>query len=310
VSLAFVFPGQGSQRLGMLAALGAVRGAIRTTFDEASLALGVNLWQLAQEGPEAQINQTEFTQPLLLAAGVGVYRAWLSAGGPRPSFLAGHSLGEYTALVCADALGLADAARLVRLRGQLMQAAAPAGVGAMAAVLNAELDVVEAACLAAQQGQVVSPANLNSPGQIVIAGHAAAVERAIVELQARGVKRVMRLNVSVPSHCALMRPAAQRLEAALNDLELKAPSIPVLQNVDARPRQKSVEIKSALVKQLYSPVRWVDTIQVLSAQGLTRIAECGPGSVLQGLTKRINPEVQNLTLGEPDAFNSALEAWR
>jgi [acyl-carrier-protein] S-malonyltransferase len=291
----------------MLKALSESRGAIRTTFDEASLALGSNLWQLAQEGPEQQINQTEWTQPLLLAAGVAVFRAWLSAGGARPQFLAGHSLGEYTALVCADALALADAIKLVQLRGQAMQESVPAGSGAMAAVLNAELDVVEAACAAAAQGQVVSPANLNSPGQIVIAGDSEAVDRTIAELQARGIKRVMKLNVSVPSHCALMRPAALRLEKALDQIEFHAPQIPVLQNVDARPRQKSSEIKSALVKQLYAPVQWIDTVRVLRAQGVNRVYECGPGKVLAGLCKRIDGELEILNLGEPDSFNAALE---
>ena len=286
--LAFVFPGQGSQSVGMLAELAAREPAVRATFDEASAGAGVDLWQLAQQGPESELNRTEYTQPALLAAGVAVWRAWLAAGGARPAALAGHSLGEYTALVCADAISLGDAAALVRARGQYMQDAVPAGVGAMAAVIGADDDVIAQACSDAAGDEVVSPANFNSPGQVVIAGHAAAVERALALLAERGVRKAVKLPVSVPSHCALMRDAATRLAARVESLAWRTPSIPVVQNVDAQAHDDVARIKQALVLQLHQPVRWTQCIAALQSRGAQRFAECGPGKVLAGLVKRID----------------------
>lgn len=310
MSLSFLFPGQGSQAVGMLGALAAQHPVIGETFAEASEAISLDLWQLAAHGPEAELNRTENTQPVLLAASVAVYRAWLAAGGRTPQFMAGHSLGEYSALVCANALKLADATRLVQLRGRAMQEAVPAGTGAMAAVLNAAPELVQECCTAAAEGEVVQPANFNSPGQIVIAGAASAVERALARLAEKGVKRAIRLPVSVPSHCELMRPAAIRLAAALQTVELHPPAIPVLQNVDARPRQKPLEVASALVQQLYSAVRWTETVEVLATQGVTHALECGPGKVLTGLVKRIDERITGLSLSEPAGFDQALETPR
>ncbi|HSR64458.1 MAG TPA: ACP S-malonyltransferase, partial [Xanthomonadaceae bacterium] len=254
--LAFVFPGQGSQSPGMLGELAQQHALVRDTFAEASDGAGVDLWTLAQEGPEEQLNRTEFTQPALLAAGVAVWRAWLQQGGVRPAQLAGHSLGEYAALVAAGALPLADGARLVRLRGQLMQDAAPAGTGAMAAVLGAEDALVEDVCREASADGVVVPANYNSPGQIVIGGHAAAVDRALALLAGRGVRKAVKLAVSVPSHTPLMREAADRLAQAMGDTAWSAPQLPVVQNVDAQAHGDVAAIRDALVRQLYLPVRW------------------------------------------------------
>lgn len=310
MSLSFVFPGQGSQAVGMLSALAAVHPEIAATFAEASDAIGLDLWTLSQAGPDSELGRTENTQPALLAAAVAVWRAWRAAGGPEPQFLAGHSLGEYSALVCAGALTLADAMRLVRLRGQAMQEAVPAGTGAMAAVLNASPDLVQECCAQAADGEVVQAANFNSPGQIVIAGASTAVERAIAQLAAKGVRRVIKLPVSVPSHCELMRPAALKLAAALEKVALQSPVIPVLQNVDARPRQIPAEIRGALVQQLYSAVRWTETVEVLATQGVTHVVECGPGKVLTGLVKRIEERLVGHAIGEPAGFDVALEALR
>src|SRR5690606_30421567 len=274
-SLAFVFPGQGSQSSGMLGALADAHPLVRTTFAEASDGAGVDLWALSQDG-DARLDQTEFTQPALLAAGVAVWRAWLHAGGAQPMALAGHSLGEYSALVAAGALSLADAARLVRLRGQLMQDAAPAGTGAMAAVLGAEDDVVAAVCREASGDDVVVPANFNSPGQVVIGGHAAAVDRAIALLAERGVRTAVKLAVSVPSHTPLMREAANRLSEAMAGLRWQDPKLPVVQNVDAEVHEGVQAIRDALVRQLYLPVQWTGCVHALAARGATRIAECGP----------------------------------
>lgn len=310
MTLGVMFPGQGSQSVGMLGALAPAHPVIGQTFATCSDALGYDLWQLVQAGPESELNRTEITQPALLAASVACYRAWRAAGGAEPGFMAGHSLGEYSALVCAGALELADAVQLVRLRGQAMQDAVPQGTGAMAAVLNADPDLVAECCLAAAGQQVVQPANYNSPGQIVIAGHAEAVERALALLATRGVKRAVRLPVSVPSHCELMRPAALRLAEALAGIEIQPPKVPVLQNVDARPRQDPAAIRTALVQQLYSAVRWTETVQVLVTQGVTEVIECGPGKVLAGLVKRIDDQLQCHTLSEPAAFDAALERLR
>lgn len=308
--LAFVFPGQGSQSLGMLAELGERHALVRETFAEASEGAGVDLWALAQQGPEDQLNRTEFTQPALLAAGIAVWRVWQACGGAQPARLAGHSLGEYTALVAAGALTLADAARLVRLRGQLMQDAAPAGTGAMAAVLGAEDALVQEVCAAASGEEVVVPANFNSPGQIVIGGHAAAVDRALAMLAERGVRKAVKLAVSVPSHTPLMREAANRLSDAMSTLDWRAPQLPVVQNVDAQVRDSIESIRDALVRQLYLPVRWTECVQALAAEGSTRIAECGPGKVLAGLVKRIDKALDARALGTPAELDAALADWK
>ena len=293
----------------MLAALAEVHPVIRETFAEASEGAGVDLWALSQQGPEDQLNTTEFTQPALLAAGVAVWRAWQQQGGAMPVRLAGHSLGEYTALVAAGALSLGDAARLVRTRGQLMQEAAPAGTGAMSAVLGAEDALVADICRQASAEDVVVPANYNSPGQIVIGGHATAVQRAEALLAESGVRKVVRLAVSVPSHTPLMREAANRLSQTMAGIEWREPALPVVQNVDAEVHDGVQAIRDALVRQLYLPVQWTGCVQALAAAGTTRIAECGPGKVLAGLVKRIDKSLDARAIGTPDDFSAALEAW-
>ncbi|MGH8172976.1 MAG: ACP S-malonyltransferase [Rhodanobacteraceae bacterium] len=308
--LAFVFPGQGSQSIGMLAELSELHAGVRETFVEASDGASVDLWALSQGGPEAMLNRTEYTQPVLLAAGVAVWRAWQKAGGAMPSRLAGHSLGEYTALVAAGVLALSDAAHLVRIRGQAMQDAAPHGIGAMAAVLGAEDAVVEEVCREVSGEHVVVPANYNSPGQIVIGGHTVAVDQAIALLAERGVRKAVKLAVSVPSHTPLMREAANRLVEAMTAYTWREPSIPVVQNVDAGVHRGVAAIRDALARQLYLPVRWSGCIAALSAAGATRIAECGPGKVLTGLVKRIDKSLDGRALGTPAEFESALEEWR
>lgn len=308
-SLAFVFPGQGSQSIGMLAELAATDALVRASFDEASEGAGVDLWALSQNGPEDQLQQTEFTQPALLAASVAVWRLWQARGGALPSVLAGHSLGEYSALVAAGAIELRDAAKLVRLRGQFMQDAAPAGSGAMAAVLGAEDAVVEAACADAAKVGVVVPANYNSPGQIVIGGHTAAVDHAIALLAERGVRKVVKLAVSVPSHTPLMREAAERLAAAIAGLDWRLPSIPVVQNVDAAVHGSVETIAGALVRQLYRPVQWTRCVQALAAGGAMTLVECGPGKVLSGLARRIDKELEAKAIGSAADFEAALAEW-
>lgn len=294
----------------MLAELAAVHPVVRETFAEASEGAGADLWSLSQDGPEDQLNRTEFTQPALLAAGIAVWRAWQTQGGAQPSRLAGHSLGEYTALVAADALSLHDAARLVRLRGQLMQDAAPAGSGAMAAVLGAEDVVVVEVCKAASNDEIAVPANYNSPGQVVIGGHAAAVDRAIALLAERGVRKAVKLAVSAPSHTPLMREAANRLSEAMAKLDWREPQMPVVQNVDAEVHTGVQSVRDALVRQLYLPVQWTGCVQALAAAGATRVAECGPGKVLTGLVKRIDKTLDARALGTPDEFDAALVAWK
>jgi [acyl-carrier-protein] S-malonyltransferase len=305
-SIAFVFPGQGSQSLGMLAELAAVHPQVQATFAEASEGAGVDLWALSQQGPEDQLNQTEFTQPALLAAGVAVWRAWQARGGAAPSLLAGHSLGEYAALVAAGAITLADGAKLVRERGRLMQLAVPAGTGAMAAVLGAEDALVAEVCEAVSGDDVVVPANYNSPGQVVIGGSAAAVDRALAELAARGVRKTVRLAVSVPSHTPLMREAANRLAEVMAGMAWNEPSIPVVQNVDGEVHAGVQAIRDALVRQLYLPVRWTDCVQALAARGATHVVECGPGKVLAGLVKRIDKSLDARAIGTPADFDAAL----
>ena len=307
--LAFVFPGQGSQSLGMLADLAIAHPVIRESFAEASEGAGVDLWTLSQDGPEDMLNRTEFTQPALLAAGVGVWRAWQAQGGARPAVLAGHSLGEYAALVAAGALSLSDGARLVRTRGQLMQDAAPAGSGAMAAVLGAEDALVEEVCKAASDEGVVVAANYNSPGQIVIGGDAAAVDRALSMLAERGVRKTVRLAVSVPSHTPLMREAANRLSETMAALDWREPALPVVQNVDAEVHSGVQAIRDALARQLYLPVQWTGCVRALAARGTTRVAECGPGKVLAGLAKRIDKSLDARALAQPSDFDAALADW-
>ncbi len=307
-SLAFVFPGQGSQAVGMLAELGAQHASIRETFAEASAALGYDLWALTQEGPAEQLNQTDKTQPAILAASIALWRLWLAEGGAQPAFVAGHSLGEYSALVAAGSLAFADAVKLVELRGQLMQQAVPAGQGGMAAILGLDDDAVRAACAEAAQGDVVSAVNFNAPGQVVIAGAAAAVERAIEACKAKGAKRAMALPVSVPSHCALMRPAAEKFAAAVDAIAWQAPQIAIVQNTSAQVPAELVALKQDLLAQLYSPVRWVESVVLLAERGVTELVECGPGKVLSGLNKRCAKGVNTHNLDTPEAFAAARAA--
>ena len=308
--LAFVFPGQGSQSLGMLAELSELHPVISETFAEASEGAGVDLWALSRQGPEEMLNRTEYTQPALLAAGVAVWRAWQQAGGALPAQLAGHSLGEYSALVAAGALSLKDGAHLVRIRGQLMQDAAPAGTGAMAAVIGADDALVADVCAAASGTQVVVPANYNSPGQIVIGGDAGAVDQALAMLAERGVRKAVKLAVSVPSHTPLMREAANRLAETMAGLHWALPAIPVVQNVDAAVADEVDAIRDALVRQLYLPVQWTRCVEALAARGATRIGECGPGKVLAGLAKRIDRSLDARAVGSVPDFESALNEWK
>ena len=283
---AVVFPGQGSQSVGMMASF-AGSSVVKNTFAEASDVLGQDLWQLVAEGPADALSQTVNTQPVMLTCGVAVWRAWLEAGGGMPGLVAGHSLGEYAALVAAGALRFSDAVGLVRFRAQAMQEAVPVGEGAMAAVLGLESDVIAAVCADAAQGQIVSAANLNSPGQIVIAGHLAAVERAMDGAKKNGAKRAVLLPVSAPFHCALMKPAAERLKEKLASIDVMTPAIPVLNNVDVKIESSPEAIRDALVRQAYSPVRWIESVQAMTAQGAEAVYEFGPGKVLAGLVKRI-----------------------
>ncbi len=307
-NLAFVFPGQGSQALGMLAEQGAEHALIIETFAEASAALGYDLWALTQQGPQEQLNQTDKTQPAILAASIALWRLWLAEVGVRPAFVAGHSLGEYSALVAAGSLGFADALKLVERRGQLMQQAVPAGQGAMAAILGLDDAQVLAACAEAAQGEVVSAVNFNAPGQVVIAGGAAAVERAITACKAHGAKRAMALPVSVPSHCALMRPAAEQFAQTVADINWQAPQIALVQNVSAAVVQDLESLKRDLLAQLYNPVRWVESMVCLADHGVTDLLECGPGRVLSGLNKRCVKGVNTYNLDTPDVFAAARAA--
>lgn len=284
---AVVFPGQGSQAVGMLAELGEQYEVVKTTFAEASEALGYDLWALVQNGPVEDLNETHRTQPALLAASVAIWRVWQEVGGEQPEMVAGHSLGEYSALVCAGVIDFKQAIKLVALRGELMQQAVPAGVGAMFAIIGLDDAAIAKACEEAAQGEVVSPVNFNSPGQVVIAGNKAAVERAGELCKAAGAKRALPLPVSVPSHCALMKPAADKLAEALADIEFNAPIVPVINNVDVIAETDPAKIKDALVRQLYSPVRWTEGVVAMHEQGVENLLEFGPGKVLTGLTKRI-----------------------
>ena len=309
MKFALVFPGQGSQSLGMMAAYCGDAGdsaVIRATFDEASAALGRDLWQLAGEGPADALNQTVNTQPLMLTAGIAVYRLWLARGGAEPVLVAGHSLGEYSALVVAGVLQLKDAVTLVELRGRAMQEAVPAGQGAMAAVMGLDAAAVIAACTEAAQGQVVQAVNFNEPKQTVIAGDKAAVERAAQIVKAKGAKRALMLPVSAPFHCALMQPAADVLKAHLASVTLSAPRIPVLNNVDVAQLADPEAIRDALVRQAASPVRWVETMQAMHAAGVTHVFECGPGKVLSGLVKRCVDSLSGAAMNDLAGVDAAL----
>lgn len=300
MNFAFFFPGQGSQSLRMMNGFDGA-AVVRTTFDEASAALGQDLWAMMNGDDAEIIGQTVNTQPLMLAAGVATYRAYLAAGGREPTVMAGHSLGEYSALVAAGSLDFADAVRLVRLRAELMQSAVPPGVGAMAAILGLEDDVVRRVCAEAENGEVVEAVNLNAPGQVVIAGHAPAVSRAMEAAKAVGAKRVLPLPVSVPSHCRLMQAAAIQLAQALQAVNVRRPAIRVIHNADVASHDKPEHIKDALVRQLYSPVRWTETVALLVREGLNISAECGPGKVLAGLAKRIDKAAHCSALTSNDA---------
>jgi [acyl-carrier-protein] S-malonyltransferase len=316
MSFAFVFPGQGSQSVGMLAELAAAEPVVRATFDEASQVLGYDLWKLVNEGPEADLNATARTQPALLAAGVATWRCWRARGGAEPAVVSGHSLGEFTALVCAGSLEFPAAIGLVRYRGEVMQEAVPAGTGAMAAILGLDDAEVEAACresvASGGVGTVVEAANFNSPGQVVIAGETAAVERAIAAAKARGAKRAVALPVSVPSHSSLMRGAAERLRGRLSAVALEPPRIRYLSAVDAAVHSEPAEIRDLLVRQLSSPVRWTETVRALIETGVEEIIECGPGRVLTGLNRRIERRagLEFIALEDSAALAAALEATR
>ena len=306
--LAIVFPGQGSQSVGMLSELHQQYDVVKNTFAEASAALGYDLWALVANGPETDLNETHRTQPALLTASVAVWRLWQQQGGAQPAYFAGHSLGEYSALVCAGVLSLADAVKLVEKRGNYMQQAVPAGVGAMSAIIGLDDAAIAQACEQAAQGEVVSPVNYNSPGQVVIAGHKAAVERAGELCKAAGAKRALPLPVSVPSHCALMRPAAEQLAADLAALNFNRAVIPVVNNVDVAIATDAAAVKDALVRQLYSPVQWTQTIEWLAAQGVTQVLELGAGKVLSGLVKRIDKNVTAASVGDVASLQAALAA--
>ena len=305
-TLAIVFPGQGSQSVGMLSALAASYPLVNETFAQASDVLGYDLWALTQDGPNDELNRTDRTQPAMLAAGVAVWRVWQQAGGAVPGVMAGHSLGEYSALVCAGAMEFADAISLVEQRGQLMQSAVPAGVGAMAAILGLDDAAVADVCNRAAAGEVVSPVNFNSPGQVVIAGNADAVQRAMGLAKEAGAKRALPLAVSVPSHCALMQSAAEQFAERLAQTSINTPSIPVIQNVDAARQDQPDAIRENLKKQLYSPVQWVLTVQNMGGQGVTRIIEAGPGKVLAGLCKRIDKSIASAAVFDPDSLSAVL----
>lgn len=306
--IALVFPGQGSQTVGMLSELYQEFSVVRDTFAEASAALGYDLWQLVANGPEESLNETHRTQPALLTASVAVWRVWQQQGGATPAFMAGHSLGEYSALVCAGVLGLADAVKLVEKRGQYMQTAVPAGTGAMSAIIGLDDALIAKACEDAAQGEVVSPVNYNSPGQVVIAGNKAAVERANELCKAAGAKRALPLPVSVPSHCALMKPAAEQLTADLAALSFAPMQIPVVNNVDVAVVDSADAVKDALIRQLYSPVRWTESVEWLVAQGVTDIVELGAGKVLSGLIKRIHKETTTSSVNDLASLQAALSA--
>ncbi len=307
MKFAFVFPGQGSQSVGMMQAW-AARAEVRQTFTEASDALGMDLWQLVSGGPAELLNQTIHTQPAMLAADVAVWRVWCAAGGNLPAIMAGHSLGEYAALVAAGALNFADAIKLVRFRAEAMQTAVPEGVGAMAAILGLDNEAVREVCREAAAGEVVEAVNLNSPGQVVIAGNKAAVERAMVRAKEKGAKRALGLAVSVPSHSSLMRPAAEKLLDYLQSVNIRPTTIAVLHNTDVARHPDAASIRQALALQLHTPVRWSETIQALKQAGAEQVIECGPGKVLTGLMPRIDSGLSAVALSDESSLQQALAA--
>ncbi|OXY82587.1 ACP S-malonyltransferase [Oceanimonas doudoroffii] len=308
MSFAITFPGQGSQTVGMLADVLANHDIVKATFAEASDALGYDLAALVLNGPAEELNKTWRTQPALLTSSVALYRLWQQQGGAEPAMMAGHSLGEYSALVCAGVLSLADGVKLVELRGKLMQDAVPEGTGAMSAIIGLDNDTIIANCEKAAEGDVVSAVNFNSPGQVVIAGNKAAVERANALMKESGAKRALPLPVSVPSHCALMKPAADKLAETLGAMSFNAPAVPVINNVDVKPETDPAAIKDALVRQLYSPVRWTETVETMAEQGVTLALEVGPGKVLTGLAKRIDKRVEGLAVNDDASLEKALTA--
>lgn len=303
---AIAFPGQGSQSVGMLAEIASVYPVVKATFDEASQVLGYDLFTLVMEGPAEELNKTWRTQPALLTSSVALWRVWQELGAPAPVVMAGHSLGEYSALVCSGAMAFADAVKLVELRGLAMQEAVPEGVGAMAAIIGLDNESIAANCEKAAQGQVVSPVNFNSPGQVVIAGHKEAVERANVLMKESGAKRALPLPVSVPSHCALMHPAAEKLAVALQLVEIQNPSIPVINNVDVTAETDAARIKDALVRQLFSPVRWTEIVENMANTGIEFEVEMGPGKVLSGLAKRIDKRVDGAAINDTASLQEIL----
>lgn len=307
MTLAMVFPGQGSQSVGMQAELAQEYDVVRSTYNEASEQLGYDLWDLVQTGPAEKLNETVVTQPAMLTAGVAAWRIWEQVDGLRPQLLAGHSLGEYTALVCAKSLAFADAVALVKRRAELMQAAVPAEDGAMAAILGLDDDAVVAACAAAAEGQVVSAVNFNAPGQVVIAGDRDAVERATVRAKEAGAKRAILLSVSVPSHCALLEEASEQLAETLKSVEFRAPELPVINNVDVKEFENADQIRDGLRRQLSAPVQWVGTINELIARGADQFIECGPGKVLAGLARRIDRSVSSACIDSPASLAKILQ---
>ena len=304
--LAIVFPGQGSQAIGMLADLAESYPQVKATFDEASAVLGYDLWALVQNGPAEDLNRTDRTQPALLTASVAIWRVWQEKGGQAPAFLAGHSLGEYSALVCAGAIDFADAVKLVKLRGEYMLQAVPEGTGSMAAIIGLADDAIRSACEQACEGEVVSAVNYNSPGQVVIAGHKAAVDRASALCKEAGAKRALPLAVSVPSHCSLMLPAAEKLAAELANVTINTPVIPVVNNVDVALESDPAAIRDALVRQLHCPVRWTESVEFLASQEVSELVECGPGKVLTGLTKRIIKQLSAQAVNDTASLDKAL----
>ncbi|WP_413662283.1 ACP S-malonyltransferase [Microbulbifer sp. CNSA002] len=307
-ALAFVFPGQGSQKIGMLSEIAQEAPEIQATFAEASNVLGYDLWDLCQNGEQEAINLTQRTQPLLLTSSVALYRMWRSRGGAQPAFMAGHSLGEWSALVCSGVLAFKDAVHLVRERGRLMQEAVPVGEGAMAAIIGLDDAAVEEACAASAEGEIVAAVNYNSPGQIVIAGSSAAVQRAIEACKAAGAKKAMPLPVSAPFHTELMRPAAEKLTPQIETTEFNAPEIPIVHNVHAELEAEPEKIKSLMIEQIYRPVRWTACAQKIIGSGVEQMVECGPGKVLSGLIKRVDRSVSCHAIDSPSNFNEALRA--
>jgi len=306
MNLAFVFPGQGSQSIGMLNALAESYKQIKETYEEASSVLGYDLWQVVTDGPQEKLNSTDVTQPAMLAAGVACWRVWLQQGGARPVVMAGHSLGEYSALVCAGAMAYDDAIRLVAARGRYMQEAVPAGTGAMAAILGLDAADVIGVCQQAAQDEIVEAVNFNSPGQVVVAGNKAAVERAAELAKQQGAKRAVILPVSVPSHCQLMKPAADKLAAELRDIAITTPEIKVINNVDVASPSDADAIRDALARQLYQPVRWVEVVQAMIQDGIENIIECGPGKVLVGLNKRIDKTISHSSISDAESLTACL----